>query len=109
MTTNVPSAALLLVDDDEMSRQMLSLRLQRRGFTVIPAKNGYEALQVLARQPVDLILLDVMMPGLSGMEVLKLVRKTRSMTELPIIMTTAMDESQDVVDALGLGANDYLV
>ncbi len=108
-SVNTPSATLLIVDDEEINRQMLTLRLQRRGFTVVTAQNGYEALQIIAQQPIDLMLLDVMMPGLNGMEVLRLVRKTRPILDLPIIMTTALDQSQDVIDALDLGANDYLI
>jgi CheY-like chemotaxis protein len=107
-TPSTPSATLLIVDDEELNRQMLALRLQRRGYNIALAQNGYQALEIIAQQTPDLVLLDVMMPGLNGMDVLKEVRKTHSMTELPIIMTTALDQSQDVVDALELGANDYV-
>ena len=101
-------ASLLIVDDDEMNRHMLSRRLQRQGYTVAVAKDGIEALQMIRQQPFDLVVLDVMMPGISGLEVLKIVRKNRSVTELPIIMATALDGSQDVVEALEIGANDYV-
>jgi CheY-like chemotaxis protein len=105
---STPAATLLIVDDEELNRQMLALRLQRRGYNIALAQNGYQALEIIAQQQPDLVLLDIMMPGLNGMDVLKEVRKTHSMTELPIIMTTALDQSQDVVDALELGANDYV-
>ena len=102
------SGALLVVDDDEMNRQMLARRLARQGFRVTTAQNGREALQLIRSRPFDLMLLDVMMPELSGLELLRIVRKIRSIAELPIIMTTALDGSQDIVDALEFGANDYV-
>jgi DNA-binding response OmpR family regulator len=104
----IASAALLIVDDDEMNRQMLARRLTRQGFWVTTAHDGREALQLIRSRAFDLVLLDVMMPELSGLELLRIVRKTRSVTELPIIMTTALDGSQDIVDALEFGANDYV-
>jgi CheY-like chemotaxis protein len=102
------SGALLVVDDDEMNRQMLARRLTRQGFQVTTAQDGREALQLIRNRPFDLVLLDVMMPELSGLELLRIVRKIRSIAELPIIMTTALDGSQDIVDALEFGANDYV-
>jgi len=105
---NAPPATLLVVDDDEMNRHMLSRRLQRQGYTVVVAKDGIEALQLIRQQSFDLVVLDVMMPGISGLEVLKIVRKNRSVTELPVIMATALDSSQDIVEALEIGANDYV-
>ena len=99
---------ILVVDDNEMNRDMLSRRLGRRGFEVATAAGGQEALEAVEQQPFDLILLDIMMPGIDGMEVLQRVRETRSASELPIIMATAKTESEDIVEALKLGANDYV-
>ncbi|HUS17988.1 MAG TPA: response regulator, partial [Chloroflexia bacterium] len=107
-TPTAPPAAILVVDDDEMNRHMLSRRLQRQGYEISVAKDGIEALQMIRQQTFDLVLLDVMMPGISGLEVLKIVRKNRSVTELPIIMATALDGSEDIVGALESGANDYV-
>jgi CheY-like chemotaxis protein len=104
----VAPATLLIVDDDEMNRHMLLRRLQRQGYQVAVAQDGVEALQLIRQQAFDLVLLDVMMPGISGIDVLKIVRTHRSMTELPVIMTTALDSSQDIVAALEAGANDYV-
>src|SRR4029453_15132279 len=67
-----------------------------------------EALEVLGRAHVDLVLLDIMMPEMSGLEVLTRIRETRSASELPVIMATARTESADIVAALGMGANDYV-
>ena len=99
---------LLVVDDNEMNRDMLSRRLARRGHTVETAEDGRAALDMIERQPFDVVLLDIMMPGIDGIEVLKTVRKAHSAADLPIIMATAKDESDDIVSALKLGANDYV-
>ncbi len=102
--------SLLLVDDNEMNRDMLSRRLVKQGYLVTTASDGQEALTFLenAGHGFDLILLDVMMPGISGIEVLTQLRQRYTSTELPIIMVTAKDQSEDVVKALELGANDYV-
>ena len=101
-------ATLLLVDDDAMNRDMLSRRLARKGYTVLTAESGPRALEMLGSSRIDAVLLDVMMPGMSGIETLKRVRQSHSVSELPVIMVTAKDRSEDVVDALDLGANDYV-
>ena len=100
---------LLVVDDNEMNRDMLSRRLSRRKHTVITAENGQQALDLVEKESFDVILLDVMMPGISGIEVLKLIRQSYSASELPVIMVTAKGDSEDVVKALKLGANDYVI
>lgn len=103
-------ATILVVDDNEMNRDVLSRRLKRQGYQVEVAVDGPAALEKIeAGEPeIDLVLLDVMMPGMSGLEVLEKVRETRSRGELPIIMVTAKSESEDVVQALEKGANDYV-
>jgi DNA-binding response OmpR family regulator len=104
-----PSATLLVVDDNEENREMLSRRLRKRGFDVLTAEGGRQALEMVrGPQTIDLILLDVMMPEMNGLEVLKTLRQMRSATELPVIMATARSDSEDVVEALELGANDYV-
>jgi len=100
---------LLVVDDEEMNRDVLSRRLERKGYQVVVAAGGREAIDTVAAQPIDLVLLDVMMPGVDGLEVLQTLRRRHSQAELPIIMATAKGESEDVVRALELGANDYVV
>ncbi len=99
---------VLLVDDNETNLDLLSRRLDRKGYTVLCAASGREALEILAREAVDLVLLDVMMPEMSGLEVLELLRRTRGPHELPVIMATAKAEGADVVAALDSGANDYV-
>ncbi len=101
-------ARILVVDDEAMNRDVLGRRLKRRGFEVVYACDGRECLDIVAEQAIDLVLLDVMMPGLSGFEVLAQLRETLSPTELPVLMCTAKSGSEDVVQALEVGANDYI-
>jgi len=100
---------LLVVDDEEMNRDVLSRRLERKGYQVVVAEGGREAIDAVGDQAIDLVLLDVMMPEVDGLQVLEVLRRRHSQTELPIIMATAKGESEDVVRALELGANDYVV
>jgi sigma-B regulation protein RsbU (phosphoserine phosphatase) len=104
----VPPAAILVVDDNAANRDALSRRLERRGYAVTTADDGPAALALLAHRPFDLVLLDVMMPGMNGLEVLQRLRQDRGPADLPVIMATAQDQSEDVIKALGLGANDYV-
>ena len=102
------SVSLLVVDDNELNRDMLSRRLGSRGFRVTVAEDGQSALALIERQDFDLVLLDVMMPGLTGIDVLKTLRERFSESDLPVVMATARDATEDVVEALHLGANDYV-
>ncbi|MFN8091685.1 MAG: protein kinase [Vicinamibacteria bacterium] len=105
--TEGPST-ILVVDDLPANRDLLARRLERAGFKVVCAAGGEEALDVLRRTSVDLVLLDIMMPGMTGIDVLRSVRIGRSEASLPVIMVTAKTESEDVIEALSLGANDYV-
>lgn len=98
-----------MVDDDELNRDALSQRLQERGYEVSEASSGFGALELVERHQFDLVLLDVVMPSMSGYEVLQRIRIERSAGELPVIMVTGRDGSVDIVEALALGANDYVV
>jgi class 3 adenylate cyclase len=99
---------LLVVDDNDLNRDMLSRRLGGRGFAVEVAEDGARALARIEERPYDLVILDVMMPGLSGIDVLRRLRERASESDLPVIMATARDATEDVVEALRLGANDYV-
>jgi sigma-B regulation protein RsbU (phosphoserine phosphatase) len=103
-----PNASLLIVDDEELNREAFARRLQKHDYDIALAKNGREAIELLGTRPFDLVLLDIMMPGMNGLEVLKFLRRVDSLIDLPIIMVTAKGESEDVVEALELGANDYV-
>lgn len=99
---------LLVVDDNEDNLDMLARRLKRRGYEVETADSGATALEALEQSKFDAVLLDVMMPVISGLEVLAKIRRTQSKSELPVLMATAKSDSEDVVEALRLGANDYV-
>lgn len=98
----------LVVDDEELNVDMLSRRLLRSGFDVHTASSGPQAIELVNRNAYDVILLDHMMPKMSGCEVLSTLRETYSPELLPIIMVTAIAESDKIADALSAGANDYV-
>jgi diguanylate cyclase (GGDEF)-like protein len=99
---------LLVVDDIADNRALLSRRFSKRGCVVVEAETGSAALDLIAQEEFDLVLLDIMMPGPSGIEVLQQIRASHSPDILPVIMITAKAGSTDVVEALELGANDYI-
>jgi DNA-binding response OmpR family regulator len=99
------SSTILLVDDEESVRAVLTFPLERDGFTVVQAADGEEALRLFGAQSVDLVVLDIMLPKLDGLEVCKRLRQTSS---VPIIMLTARDDELDKVLGLELGADDYI-
>jgi CheY-like chemotaxis protein len=92
-----------VVDDNELNRDMLTRRLGSRGYSVTAANDGEEALRLLAGRAFDVVLLDVMMPGITGIEVLRRIRATASESDLPVIMVTARDATENVVEALDSG------
>src|SRR5258705_10716129 len=99
---------LLIVDDNEMNRDMLARRLLRKGYVVVLAENAKELLERVKKDAVDLVLLDIEMPEVSGLDALQKLRDHYSAAQSPIIMVTAKAQSDDIVKALDLGANDYL-
>ncbi|MEW6365613.1 MAG: response regulator [Acidobacteriota bacterium] len=103
-----PGEHVLVVDDNELNLDMLSRRLKGRGYRVSVASDGQQAFEKVNADRFDAILLDIMMPGISGLDVLKALRKTYTPADLPVIMATARDQSEDIVEALKLGANDYV-
>lgn len=103
-----PSGRILIVDDVPDNRDILTRRLRRRAFETMEASDGLEALRLLETETFDVVLLDVMMPNISGIEVLQRIRTRFSPSVLPVIMVTAKGETSDIVDALDLGANDYV-
>ena len=99
---------VLIVDDLEENRILLGRRLLRAGFDVVHADNGEEAIRRVREQEFDLVLLDVMMPGLDGNDTLSRIRREYSSATLPIIMVTAKAQNTDIVESLSRGANDYV-
>ncbi len=103
------AACVLAVDDNATIRRAIAMRLASRGYRVVTAEDGPQALAALAREAFDIVLLDLQMPGMRGDEVLTTLRKTYSNTQLPVIMLAASDDQRDITRTLELGANDYVV
>jgi adenylate cyclase len=103
-----PRGAILVVDDNEENRDMLARRLRRQGYEVLTAAGGRAALDTLAARPVDLVLLDVMMPDLDGYAVLQQLKADPALRDIPVLMISALDELDSVVRCIQLGADDYL-
>ena len=99
------ASTILLVDDEESVQKLLTYPLERDGFRVVQARDGEEALSRFREHPVDLVVLDVMLPKLDGLEVCK---RLRTASAVPIIMLTARDDELDKVLGLELGADDYI-
>ncbi|MEL6130466.1 MAG: response regulator, partial [Cyanobacteria bacterium J06628_4] len=100
---------ILVVDDNEDNRDMLSRRLNRRGYQSVVVDSGEAALDYIQNnRNLGLVLLDIMMPGIDGIETLKRIRQTYSRNQLPVLMVTAKAQSDDMVRAFELGANDYI-
>jgi len=99
-TENTVAPSILVADDSEVNRTLLRRQLERAGYRVTVVNDGREALEKIESERFGLVLLDVMMPDLTGLEVLETVRKKYSVSDLPIIMATSMDESADIVKAL---------
>ncbi|MFT3922305.1 MAG: response regulator [Myxococcales bacterium] len=99
---------LLVIDDEEPNRSLLQRRLALQGHDVLLAASGEEGLTLAESYPVDVILLDIMMPGLNGYEVLARIKASARLREIPVLMTTALDEPASISACLQLGAEDYL-
>lgn len=101
------SATVMIVEDDESIREMMDITLSQAGYAVIPAGSGESALDLLKRVKIDLILLDVHMPRMSGLDVLKaMTRRGRSMP--PVLMVTANRQADTVAEAMRLGCVGYV-
>ena len=99
---------ILVVDDNEMNRDMLGRRLERQGHTVLEAENGRKALEILESVKVDLVLLDVLMPELDGMQTLEMLKAHKTNRYTPVVMLSALDELDKVVRCIEIGAEDFL-
>ncbi|MDO4555440.1 MAG: response regulator transcription factor [Lachnospiraceae bacterium] len=99
---------ILAVDDEEHILELIEYNLIKNGFSVIKAGSGEEALEILEEESVDLVLLDIMMEGIDGIEVLRRIRSREEIKDLPVILLTAKGEEIDKVLGLELGADDYI-
>src|SRR5262245_13921778 len=102
------TARVLVVDDILANFKLRASRLNAEYFGVLTARSGEEALAVVQSSPVDVVLLDVMMPGMDGFEVCRHIKSASATAQLPIIMVTALDQASDKVRGLEAGADDFL-
>jgi class 3 adenylate cyclase len=104
----VQPSRILVVDDNALNRDLLTRRLQRQGHTVLEAEDGARALALVEKEALDLVLLDLMMPGISGYDVLALLKSDPRSREIPVIMISALSELDSIVRCIEAGADDYL-
>ena len=107
-TATETKPVLLVVDDDELACKAVVRVLQKRGFEVLCAHGGREALAVLADHPVDVLVLDVMMPGMNGLEVCHELRQNSRLAELPVILLTGCDDFETRAAGMKLGVSEFL-
>jgi two-component system NtrC family sensor kinase len=100
---------LLVVDDNAANRDIVKRNLERQGYHVTTASDGTEGLKLIAGGGFDLVLLDVIMPGLDGLEVLRRMKADTAMREIPVVMMSALDETSSVIRCIKMGAEDYLM
>jgi signal transduction histidine kinase len=106
VTTN--PGKLLIVDDDPINRMLLSAILQEQGYLIYTAEHGRRALELLAQQPFDAVLLDLIMPELDGFQVLEQIKRDPALQHIPIIVISALDEMESIVRCIEMGATDHL-
>ncbi|WP_338504007.1 response regulator [Sphingomonas kaistensis] len=102
------NARILVCDDDELLVELLQFRLSAKGFEVLAAEHGQAAMTIATDAKIDAVVLDAMMPQLDGYEVLRRLREMPATSTVPVIMLTARKGERDIVEALRLGASDYL-
>ena len=105
---NVKTAIILVVDDNEQNLELLQAYLEDLQCRTIPAKDGVEALEIIKKSKPDLVLLDVMMPKMSGFEVCRRIKNNPQTADLPVIMVTALNELGDIERAIESGTDDFL-
>jgi adenylate cyclase len=108
VTPKSSQGLLLIVDDDEKNRDILSRRLKREGYSIVMAESGLQALNLAREHSFDLILLDIVMPEMNGLQVLEVLKNDPEMRHIPVIMISAVDEIQPVVRCIEMGAEDFL-
>ncbi|MES2818406.1 MAG: response regulator [Pseudomonadota bacterium] len=108
MKTQNKKASILVVDDSPVNCELLVKRLQRQGYPCSQALGGKQALEMIERDTPDMVLLDMVMPEMDGLEVLRILRQTHDSIGLPVLMVTAQNSGEDVVSAFAAGANDYI-
>ncbi|MEM6458372.1 MAG: response regulator [Planctomycetota bacterium] len=104
----MPELTILLVEDERDLLELLKYNLDREGYAVVTAETGEDGLKLVRKSPPDLILLDLMLPAMDGLEVCRSLKASHATADIPVIMLTAKGEETDVVRGLELGADDYI-
>ncbi len=102
------SMRVLIVEDDSDIRMLLRFHLRNAGYTFLEAEDGNQALELIRKEDIDLVILDIMLPGINGIDILKYIRYESQKKKLPVIIASALTEDVDIVTALELGADDYI-
>lgn len=102
------SKAILIIEDEADIRKLVAYTLEKEGYRISQAKSGHEGLQLAKKYPPDLVVLDLMIPGMDGLEVCKKIRSDGTLRDVPILMLTAKAEETDRILGLELGADDYM-
>lgn len=100
---------ILVVDDDPTMVKLINVNLKLNNYSVVEATSGEQALDVLSKEPLDLVVLDIMMPGVDGWEVLRRIRGNPESQEMPVILVTAKTQDSDVIRGWELGADEYVI
>ncbi|MDH5188555.1 MAG: response regulator [Rhodospirillaceae bacterium] len=108
MSANENQCTILVIDDDEMLVELLTFKLEQKGFVVISSGDGEDGLSMVSEERPDLVVLDGMMPGMDGIEVLRLLKESPDTKDIPVVMLSARQQSRDVVGGLNLGAAEYI-
>lgn len=99
---------ILIVEDDDDIRELVGFNLEMSGFSVIKCSNGEDGLEKIEKEKPDLVLLDVMLPGIDGFEVCRRIKKNQNIRETPVLMLTARTDDEDIINGLETGADDYI-
>ncbi len=100
---------VLVVDDDPTMVRLIKVNLKLNEYEVLEATSGEQALEIISKEPLDLVVLDIMMPGVDGWQVLKHIRSREETKELPVILVTAKTQDSDVIRGWELGADEYII
>ena len=106
---NQPKPKIMIVEDDSFVMDIYQTKLSQEGYTVLPAENGAQAIKELEKEIPDLVLLDIIMPYVDGLQVLKKMKADEKLKNVPVILLTNLSQKENINEGLGLGAEDYLI
>lgn len=106
---NQSKPKIMIVEDDSFVMDIYQTKLSQEGYAVLPAENGAEAIKELEKEVPDLVLLDIIMPYVDGLQVLKKMKADERLKNIPVILLTNLSQKENINEGLGLGAEDYLV